>query len=164
MSACSILSSRVTGISEARCAVWSDAATLQAWLDVEVARGVSGQMGLIGGSGADHRRAGHATAFDRAALIGHRVCPASFVPVLRQFEERCGESADRLHPLGRHDLENIFRHRRLAPGRRKSHLLTLVSSRRHRASMLGAGTDHASGRPPRSQHALPMTFSFKTAG
>ncbi|WP_249931187.1 adenylosuccinate lyase family protein [Ramlibacter sp. 2FC] len=149
-------------------AIWSDAATLQAWLSVEAALArAQAELGIIPGDAAQTIAAkADAGAFDLERLsrdIAFAQHP--FVPVLRQYEEICGEPAAGYIHWGA-TTQNIFdtatslqmleSHRVLA-----GHLDTAIDAlcklaQEHRATVQ-PGRTHG-------QHALPMTFGFKVAG
>src|ERR1700752_3635182 len=77
-------------------AIWTDGATIAAWIDVEIALAeAQAQLGLIPRAAADtirERATGAKLDGERlAADIAHTVHPV--VPVLHQLEELCGEPA-----------------------------------------------------------------------
>jgi len=148
--------------------IWSDAATLQAWLEVEAALAAAqAELGLIPTDAAQTiwTRA-DATAFDLERLSREiAFAQHPFVPVLRQFEELCGEPAAGYIHWGA-TTQNIFdtansvqmaqSHRLLLDflGGAIAQLSALAQEHKH---TLQAGRTHG-------QHALPMTFGFKMAG
>ena len=76
--------------------VWSDSATLQAWLDVEAALAqAQASLGLIPHDAAQRiAEKSHGRLFDTLKLaedIAHAQHP--LVPVLHQLEQLCGEPA-----------------------------------------------------------------------
>lgn len=148
--------------------IWSDEATLQTWLAVEVALArAQAELGMIPPQAADRIAASaQAELFDVERLsrdIAHAQHP--FVPVLRQFEEFCGEPAAGFVHWGA-TTQNIFdtaaalqMHRTHAHLQRglteiETTLARLASA--HRVTVQ-AGRTHG-------QHALPMTFGFKVLG
>ena len=148
--------------------LWDDVATLQAWLSVEAALAkAQAELGIVPGDAAQTIAAhAHAEAFDLARLsrdIAFAQHP--FVPVLRQYEELCGEPAAGYIHWGA-TTQNIFdtaaslqmhaSHRVLA-----RYLDTAIDAlcglaQEHRDTVQ-AGRTHG-------QHALPMTFGYKVAG
>lgn len=147
---------------------WSDVGTLQTWLEVEAALAeAQAELKLIPAEAAQTIRArADAQAFDLErlardiAFTGHQL-----VPVLRQFEELCGEPAAGYIHWGA-TTQNIFETAQSLQ-MRKSHRLVLgyldaaieqlaVLAKQHQTT-LQAGRTHG-------QHALPMTFGFKVAG
>ncbi len=148
--------------------IWSDSATLQAWLDVEVAlASAQAELGIIPADAAQIIRArADATAFDLERLsrdIAFAQHP--FVPVLRQFEELCGEPAAGYLHWGA-TTQNIFdtaNSLQMAQSHRL--MLDFLASAITRLSALAQEHKHTlqAGRT-HGQHALPMTFGFKVAG
>jgi 3-carboxy-cis,cis-muconate cycloisomerase len=149
-------------------AIWQDRATMQTWLDVEAALAkAQGELGLIPKSSAAIIAAKADVGFvdfDRfLAETAHTLHP--FVPLLRQFEEACGEPHAGFIHWGA-TTQNIFdtasalQMKRTHALVRESLDLALASladlARRHRATPQ-AGRTHG-------QHALPITFGFKVAG
>lgn len=152
---------------EAR-SIWSDTATLQAWLTVEAALArAQAELGIIPGEAAQTIAAkADASAFDLERLSREiAFAQHPFVPVLRQYEEICGEPAAGYIHWGA-TTQNIFdtasslqmlgSHRLLT-----GHLDTAIDAlcqlaQEHRATVQ-PGRTHG-------QHALPMTFGFKVAG
>ena len=149
-------------------AIWSDASTVQAWLDVEVALAQSqAELGLI----PDEVVSAIATAcrserLDFARLsadIAHAQHP--FVPVLKQLEALAGEPAAGYIHWGA-TTQNIF-DTATALQMRQSHALitealnlldgVLADLARTHRDTLQAGRTHG-------QHALPMTFGYKALG
>lgn len=148
--------------------IWSDAATLQAWLTVEAALArAQAELGVIPAGAArtiteradarlfDVQRLAHDIAFSQHPLV----------PVLHQFEALCGEPAAGFIHWGA-TTQNIFdtacavqmvdTHRVLV-----HHLDSAIAAigalaLQHQSTAL-AGRTHG-------QHALPMTFGFKLAG
>jgi adenylosuccinate lyase/3-carboxy-cis,cis-muconate cycloisomerase len=153
--------------AEAR-AIWSDAATLQAWLDVEVAlASAEAELGLIPEDAAQIIRArADGTVFDLERLSREiAFAQHPFVPALRQFEELCGEPAAGYIHWGA-TTQNIFdsanslqmaQSHRLMLGFLTGAITRLVDLAQAHKHTLQAGRTHG-------QHALPMTFGFKVAG
>ena len=148
--------------------IWSDLGTLQTWLDVEAALAeAQAELGLIPSEAARKiRDRASAEAFDLGrltrdiAFTGHQL-----VPMLRQWEELCGEPAAGYLHWGA-TTQNIFETAQSLQ-MRQTHRLVLESlhgtmdrltalAREHQTT-LQAGRTHG-------QHALPMTFGFKVAG
>src|SRR3990167_6115501 len=131
-------------------AIWSDSATLQAWLDVEAAL-AHAQAGLA----VIPAEAAKAIAFAQHPLV----------PVLHRFEELCGEPAAGFIHWGA-TTQNIFdtasalqmvRTHRLLAGHLDAAIAALAAlALEHQATPM-AGRTHG-------QHALPMTLGFKLAG
>lgn len=148
--------------------IWSDEATLQAWLDVEAALAAAqAELGLIP-SEAAHTIAACADArqFDTEALAAEiAFAQHPLVPVLHRFEALCGEPAAGWLHWGA-TTQNIFDTAAALQMRRTQQLIDAAladalealagHARTHRDTPM-AGRTHG-------QHALPMTFGFKLAG
>jgi len=148
--------------------IWSDMATLQAWLDVEAALAqAQGRLGVIPAEVAPViTGACKQELFDTERLsrdIAYAQHP--FVPVLRQIEELCGEPAAGYVHWGA-TTQNIFDTGVALQMRRTQTLIdaslaaasdTLDALAKEHRDTLQAGRTHG-------QHALPMTFGFKVAG
>ncbi|UUZ76733.1 adenylosuccinate lyase family protein [Polaromonas sp. P1(28)-13] len=148
--------------------IWSDVATLQAWLAVEAALArAQAELGIIPADAARTiAEKADARLFDLERLSGDiAFAQHPLVPVLHQFEELCGEPAAGFIHWGA-TTQNIFdtasslqmieTHRLLL-----DHLDTAVVAfgklaLEHQATVM-PGRTHG-------QHALPMTFGFKLAG
>ncbi len=149
-------------------AIWDDAATLQAWLKVEVALAqAQAELGIIPQSAATIIAAkADASAFDFARLSSDiAFAQHPFVPVLRQFEALCGEPAAGFIHWGA-TTQNIFDTATSLQMHQSHRVLA-----RHLDCAINALCDlaeqhHATVQPGRThgQHALPMTFGFKVAG
>jgi adenylosuccinate lyase/3-carboxy-cis,cis-muconate cycloisomerase len=147
--------------------VWSDKATLQAWLDVESAVAqAQAEIGLIpGDAAAVINRVAKADLFDReriAADIADTLHP--LVPMLRQLEEFCGNEAAGYVHWGL-TTQNIFETGAALQLRSSHELLetaletavdAMGSLAQDNGCTLQAGWTHG-------QHALPITFGFKVA-
>lgn len=148
--------------------IWSDAATLQAWLTVEAALArAQAELGVIpAGAARTITERADARLFD-VQRLAHDIAFAQhpLVPVLHQFEALCGEPAAGFIHWGA-TTQNIFdtacavqmvdTHRVLV-----HHLDSAIAAigalaLQHQSTAL-AGRTHG-------QHALPMTFGFKLAG
>jgi adenylosuccinate lyase/3-carboxy-cis,cis-muconate cycloisomerase len=148
--------------------IWSDVATLQAWLDVEAALALAqAELGLVPTDAARTIAArAHARLFDLARLATDiAFAQHPLVPVLHQFEQLCGEPAAGFIHWGA-TTQNIF-DTASALQMRQTHRL-LVG---HLDDAIGAFAElalqhQATAMPGRThgQHALPMTFGFKLAG
>jgi 3-carboxy-cis,cis-muconate cycloisomerase len=148
--------------------IWSDRATLQAWLDVEAALArAQAELGIIPADAAVTIAAcSHAERFDLERLstdIAHAQHP--FVPVLRQLEEMCGDPAAGFVHWGA-TTQNIFdTGASLQMHRTHGYLVRTLT--RAEASLATLATAHRTtvqaGRT-HGQHALPMTFGFKVVG
>ncbi len=148
--------------------IWSDFATLQAWLDVEsaLARAQS-ELGLVPVEAAMRISSkADASLFDLKQLA-ERIAFAqhSLVPVLHELERLCGQPAAGYIHLGA-TTQNIFdtaaslqmfeTHRLLI-----GHLDAAIEA----FSMLALQhRDTAMAGRTHGQHALPMTLGFKLAG
>ncbi len=154
-------------LQEAR-EIWSDRATLQCWLDVEAALAqAQADLGVVPEEAARRiAEVAQAERFDLDALsAGIAFAQHPLVPVLREFEQLCGEPAAGYIHWGA-TTQNIFdtatalqMHRTQALldgalGRAMAALGGLAQA--HRATPM-AGRTHG-------QHALPMTLGFKLAG
>lgn len=153
--------------SEAR-SVWSDGATLQAWLDVEAAlASAQAEIGLIPATAAATIASKADAKFFDTEALAHEIAFAQhpLVPVLHQFESLCGEPhAGYLH-FGA-TTQNIF-DTATALQVRRTHALLTRDLRDAMASLAQLATAHRetpmAGRT-HGQHALPMTLGFKIAG
>jgi 3-carboxy-cis,cis-muconate cycloisomerase len=148
--------------------LWSDKATLQAWLTVEAALArVQAGLGLIPVEAAQVITAhADATAFDTARLAQDiAFAQHPLVPVLQQLQARCGEPAAGYLHWGA-TTQNIF-DTACALQMRDTHQLlqrdldgavaALAALAHHHRDTPMAGRTHG-------QHALPMSFGFKLAG
>lgn len=149
-------------------AIWDDVSTLQSWLTVEAALAqAQAGLGLIPADAARTIAAkALAPAFDLARLsrdIAHAQHP--FIPVLRQYEEMCGEPAAGFIHWGA-TTQNIFdtaaslqmlRTHRLLADFLDAAIGALGGLAQEHRNTVQAGRTHG-------QHALPMTFGFKVAG
>ena len=148
-------------------ALWSDRATLQAWLDVEAALArAQAELGMIPRGAAETIAAkARAELFDLDRLAQDiRRTMHPFVPVLRQFEALCGEEAAGYIHWGV-TTQNIFEtgcvlqlrasHRLLIQGFDRA-LAACAKLAAENRDVLQAGRTHG-------QHALPITFGFKVA-
>lgn len=149
-------------------AIWADSATLQAWLDVEVALAqAQGELGVIPADIASVLAANaDASRFDYARLSADiAFAQHPFVPVLRQFEDLCGEPAAGYIHWGA-TTQNIF-DTASALQMRRTHALIAAALDRATGALADLAIRHAetpqAGRT-HGQHALPMTFGFKVAG
>ncbi len=154
--------------SEGAKQIWSDFATLQAWLDVEAALArAQSELGVIPAEAARTiAEQADASQFDLARLsqdIAFAQHPLT--PVLHQFEALCGEPAAGFIHWGA-TTQNIF-DTAAALQMQRTHALLVDHIDRavlalgrlaleHKATVM-AGRTHG-------QHALPMTFGFKLAG
>lgn len=148
--------------------LWSDEATLQAWLDVEAALAhAQADLGLIPVVAAQAIAAQADVGLFDTAELAEQIALAQhpLVPVLHRFEALCGEPAAGYLHWGA-TTQNIFdtasalqmhaTHALIAEhlGQTTDALSRLAIE--HRATPL-AGRTHG-------QHALPMTFGFKVSG
>jgi adenylosuccinate lyase/3-carboxy-cis,cis-muconate cycloisomerase len=148
--------------------IWSDVATLQAWLDVEAALArAQAELGIIPADAAATIAAkADARCFDLKRLSDDiAFAQHPLVPVLRQFEALCGEPAAGFIHWGA-TTQNIFD---TAASMQMLHTHRLLAGHLDMAiAALGklALTHQATVMPGRThgQHALPMTFGFKLAG
>ena len=152
---------------EAR-ALWSDQATLQAWLDVEAAlAGAQADLGLVPASAAE-RIASQADArrFDLEQLAQEiAFAQHPLVPVLHAFERLCGEPAAGYLHWGA-TTQNIFDTATALQMLRTHDLIDAALVRALDA--LGAIAQEHRDTPmagrTHGQQALPMTLGFKLAG
>jgi len=148
--------------------VWTDSATLQAWLDVEVALAqAQADLNLIPRAAADRIEAcAVAEHFDTLKLaeeIAHSQHP--LVPVLHQFEVLCGEPAAGYIHYGA-TTQNIF-DTASALQMRATHGILIDHLNAAISALCGVATEHRDTVMPgrtHGQHALPMTLGFKMAG
>jgi adenylosuccinate lyase/3-carboxy-cis,cis-muconate cycloisomerase len=147
--------------------IWSDVATLQAWLTVEAALAdAQAKLGLIPANAATTILAKADCALFDLTRLADDIAFAQhpLVPVLRQFEELCGEPAAGYIHWGV-TTQNIF-----------DTASSLQMQRTHRLlahhlddAIAGLGRlalEHKDTVMPgrtHGQHALPMTFGFKLA-
>ncbi|SDO18347.1 3-carboxy-cis,cis-muconate cycloisomerase [Rhodoferax sp. OV413] len=149
-------------------AIWSDHATLQAWLTVEAALArAQAELGIIPQAAAQTiAEKADASAFDMERLSSDiAFAQHPFVPVLRQYEALCGEPAAGFIHWGA-TTQNIFdtaaslqmfqSHRVLSRHLDAAIEALCTLAQQHRDTVQ-AGRTHG-------QHALPMTFGFKLAG
>ncbi|MEI2300974.1 class-II fumarase/aspartase family protein [Ensifer sp. MJa1] len=148
--------------------IWSDDATLQAWLDVEAALALAqAKLGLIPSDAADRIAACcDAKGFDYARLSKEiAFAQHPFVPVLKQLEEFCGEPAAGFIHWGA-TTQNIF-DTAIALQLKKTHHHLIAVLDRTEQRLKGLANDHRktlqAGRT-HGQHALPTTFGYKVAG
>lgn len=149
-------------------AVWSDAATLQAWLDVEAALAeAQAELGVVPPAvAAVIRRHACAEAFDLDGLADAiAFAQHPLVPVLHRLEALCGEPAAGYVHWGA-TTQNIF-DTACALQMRQTHRL-IVRELGAAMAALGALAERHADTPmagrTHGQHALPMTFGFKLAG
>jgi 3-carboxy-cis,cis-muconate cycloisomerase len=148
--------------------IWSDVATLQAWLDVEAALAhAQAELGLVPEAAAKKiAEKADARLFDVQRLARDiAFAQHPLVPVLRQFEQLCAEPAAGFIHLGA-TTQNIFdtasalqmtRTHRLLIGHLDSAIDTWSRMAQEHQATVMPGRTHG-------QHALPMTFGFKLAG
>lgn len=148
--------------------IWDDAATLQAWLDVEASLALAqADLGLVpAAAAATIAQKADASLFDLERLARDiAFAQHPLVPVLHQLEALCGDPAAGFVHWGA-TTQNIFDTAN-ALQMRETHTLMAASldaaigrfaalALEHQASPM-AGRTHG-------QHALPMTFGFKLAG
>ena len=153
--------------AEAKC-LWSDQATLQAWLTVEASLAqVQAELGVVPESAAQQIAAcAKAELFDTERLARDiAFAQHPLVPVLRQYEALCGEPAAGFLHWGA-TTQNIF-DTATSLQMVATHAL-LVRNLDQIVSTLGemALTHQHTVMPGRThgQHALPMTWGFKLAG
>ncbi|MCM5681283.1 adenylosuccinate lyase family protein [Schlegelella sp. S2-27] len=148
--------------------LWSDEATLQAWLDVEAALAqAQAGLGLIPAEAAA-TIAAHADArlFDTERLAEEiAFAQHPLVPVLHRFEELCGEPAAGYLHWGA-TTQNIFD---TASALQMTATHAVIA--RHLEQAIDAlsrlALEHrvtAQAGRTHGQHALPMTFGFKVSG
>ncbi len=148
--------------------IWSDVATLQAWLTVEAALArAQAELGVIPVDAAETiAKKADAGLFDLQRLSSDiAFAQHPLVPVLRQFEELCGEPAAGFIHWGA-TTQNVFDTASSLQMRQTHHLLaghldTAI------AAFGGLALEHKAAVMPgrtHGQHALPMTFGFKLAG
>ena len=148
--------------------IWSDGATLQAWLDVEAALAAAqAGLGLVpAAAAATIAQKADAQLFDTERLARDiAFAQHPLVPVLHQFEALCGEPAAGFIHWGA-TTQNIF-DTASALQMRQAHGLLVdgLDTAIHAFAGLAAEHQHTAmaGRT-HGQHALPMTFGFKLAG
>jgi 3-carboxy-cis,cis-muconate cycloisomerase len=148
--------------------IWSDEATLQAWLDVEAALALAeADLGVVPADAATRiAEVCRAELFDHDELsrgIAHAQHP--FVPVLKQLERLCGDPAAGYIHWGA-TTQNIF-DSASALQMRRTHDHVDARLARVEAILSDLATAHRdtlqAGRT-HGQHALPMTFGFKVLG
>lgn len=154
--------------NEAAKAVWSDAATLQAWLDVEATLAqAQAELGVIPTHAANVIRAqAQAGRFDLDALAAEiAFAQHPLVPVLHRLEALCGEPAAGYIHWGA-TTQNIF-DTASALQMQQTHRLLLQHLGAAIEAIAALALEHAdtpmAGRT-HGQHALPMTFGLKAAG
>lgn len=149
-------------------AVWSDSATLQAWLDVEAALArAQAELGVIPAEAARTIAAqADAGRFDLQRLAADiAFAQHPLVPVLHRFEALCGEPAAGYLHWGA-TTQNIF-DTAAALQVHRTHALLVADLDGALAALARLAHEHRdtvmAGRT-HGQHALPMTFGFKLAG
>jgi adenylosuccinate lyase/3-carboxy-cis,cis-muconate cycloisomerase len=148
--------------------IWSDMATLQAWLDVEAALArAQAALGVIPAAAAETIAAQAVAGRFDVQRLAEEIAFAQhpLVPVLHQLEALCGEPAAGFVHWGA-TTQNIFdtaaalqmvRTHRVLIGHLDGAIAALGElALRHRDTAM-AGRTHG-------QHALPMTLGFKLAG
>lgn len=147
--------------------IWSDEATLQAWLDVEVALAqAQAQLGMIPVDAAIKIHAKAQTyLFDKAKLAEQiAFTQHPLVPMLRQLEGLCGESAAGYIHWGA-TTQNIL-DTSAGLQMKQTHGL-IVEALEKAMHSLAKTAAHHKGTPmagrTHGQHALPTTFGFKLA-
>lgn len=148
--------------------IWSDVATLQAWLSVEAALArAQAELGIIPGEAATTiAEKADAGLFDLQRLSSDiAFAQHPLVPVLHQFEELCGEPAAGFIHWGA-TTQNIFDTASSLQMLETHHLLISHLDAAIAAFSKLALKHKATVMPGRThgQHALPMTFGFKLAG
>ncbi|MBL8326005.1 MAG: adenylosuccinate lyase family protein [Rubrivivax sp.] len=148
--------------------LWSDEATLQAWLDVEAALAlVQADLGLVPVEAARVIAAkADARLFDLPRLAeAIAFAQHPLVPVLHQFEALCGEPAAGYIHWGA-TTQNIF-DTAAALQMQRTHRLLVRDLDAAIAALARLALEHRetpmAGRT-HGQHALPMTVGFKLAG
>jgi adenylosuccinate lyase/3-carboxy-cis,cis-muconate cycloisomerase len=148
--------------------LWSDVATLQAWLGVEAALArAQAELGLVPADAAGTiAQKADAGLFDLQRLADDiAFAQHPLVPVLRQFEELCGEPAAGFIHWGA-TTQNIF-DTATALQMRQTHRLLVGHLDAAIAAFGRLALEHQAAVMPgrtHGQHALPMTFGFKLAG
>jgi len=148
--------------------IWSDTATLQAWLTVEAALATAqATLGVIPASAAAIiEKNADAGLFDTARLATDiAFAQHPLTPVLHQFEALCGEPAAGFIHWGA-TTQNIFdTASALQMAQTHQLLIEHLNATIHTLSQT-AMAHKATAMPGRThgQHALPMTFGFKVAG
>lgn len=148
--------------------IWSDRATLQAWLDVEAALAAAqAELGLVPAAAAA-RIASQADAalFDLDRLSNDiAFAQHPLVPVLHAFELLCGEPAAGYLHWGA-TTQNIF-DTATALQMQSTHRITdtaLARARQALGNLAQAHRDTPMAGRTHGQQALPMTLGFKLAG
>lgn len=148
--------------------IWSDRATLQRWLDVEVALAeAQASVGLIPVWAAQRiRECANVKYFDVEALSGAiAFAQHPLTPVLKELVKLCGEPAGGWVHWGA-TTQNILdtaQSLQLAATSKliyeelQATIAVLKAKAREHAGTLQAGRTHG-------QHAVPITFGFKLAG
>lgn len=148
--------------------LWTDAASVQAWIEVESALAQEqARLGLIPveAGAAIAAALAHASVDHQKLAADIALTMHTFVPVLRQLEALCGEPAAAYLHWGA-TTQNIVdtgmalqmqrSHRLLMAGLEHAMLSLKLLAAQHRATPM-AGRTHG-------QHALPITFGLKVAG
>ena len=148
--------------------IWSDVATLQAWLNVEAALAqAQAELGIIPAAAAKTiAEKADASLFDIPRLARDiAFAQHPLVPVLHQYEALCGEPAAGFIHWGA-TTQNIFDTAN-AMQMVETHGLLIGHLDAAIAAFGTLALEHqATVMPGRThgQHALPMTFGFKLAG
>jgi 3-carboxy-cis,cis-muconate cycloisomerase len=148
--------------------VWSDTATLQAWLDVEAALAqAQAALGMVPAEAARTiAERSQAEAFDLPQLSQEiAFAQHPLVPVLHRLEALCGEPAAGWIHWGA-TTQNIF-DTAVALQMKGSHALLAAQIERAVIALGRLAQQHRTTVMPgrtHGQHALPMTCGFKLAG
>lgn len=148
--------------------IWSDIATLQTWLTVEAALAqAQAELKVIPADAARTiAEKADASLFDPERLARDiAFAQHPLVPVLRQFEELCGEPAAGFIHWGA-TTQNIF-DTASSLQMRQTHVLLIDGLDTAIAAFGKLALEHQDTVMPgrtHGQHALPMTFGFKLAG
>jgi 3-carboxy-cis,cis-muconate cycloisomerase len=148
--------------------IWSDVATLQAWLTVEAALArAQAELGVIPAAAARTiAEKADARLFDTGLLardIAHAQHP--LVPVLHRFEALCGDPAAGFIHWGA-TTQNIF-DTASALQMTETHQVLVAHLSEAISTLSALALEHRHTAMPgrtHGQHALPMTFGFKLAG
>jgi 3-carboxy-cis,cis-muconate cycloisomerase len=148
--------------------LWSDRATLQAWLDVEAAlAGAQADLGMVPVAAAERIASlADASLFDLDQLAKEiAFAQHPLVPVLHAFEHLCGEPAAGYLHWGA-TTQNIFDTATALQMLRTQDLVDTALARAQEAlgALARAHRDTPMAGRTHGQQALPMTLGFKLAG
>lgn len=149
-------------------ALWSDTATMQAWLDVEAALAqAQATLDMIPQESANCiSQSAKVESLDIAAIKdGIRQTCHPFVPVLKEFERVCGKETAKYIHWGA-TTQNIFDTGAVLQLRASHNMISafLEKTLTSLMELASSSKEYVQAGRTHGQHALPITFGFKVAG